>query len=112
LIAVLTNDKQVTYHIDSDQSDEIHIPADQSTAWIQQDMTFDDIPFGELARRLSKRYGVEIRFKYSELEQCLITGRFSRTETLDEGMRTLTLRCNTRILEEDEDFLMKRDNCY
>lgn len=112
LIAVLTNDKQVTYHIDSDQSDEIHIPADQSTAWIQQDMTFDDMPFGELARRLSKRYGVEIRFKNSELEQCLITGRFSGTETLDEVMRTLTLTSNTRFSEVDDEILIEGDKCY
>src|SRR5690606_29962035 len=88
LIAVLTNDTQVTYHIDSDQSDEIHIAAAQSSAWIQPHITFADTSLGELARRLPKRCGVEVRLKNTELERWLRTRRFRATDSLDELRRT------------------------
>lgn len=111
LIAVLTSDKQVTYHTESSISDQKHVEAEIPTAWVQQDMTFDDMPLVELAGHLSKRYGVEIRFKNSELEQCPITGRFTGTETLDEVMRTLALTSNARFSFTGNEVFIEGDKC-
>lgn len=53
-------------------------------------MQFDDMPFKQLAERLSRRYDVSVNFKNKELEKCLITGRFNGTETLNQILLALT----------------------
>lgn len=96
VIAVLTPDRQVTYNTEKAfASEEIPVEATGAIAWIQQDMTFDEMSLEELAGHLGRRYGVNITFGNPGLKQCRLTGRFSGTETLDEVMRTLSLLMDT-----------------
>lgn len=111
LIAVLTPEKQVTYNTETSVAGEQQVEVSEMMAWLQQDVTFDDMSFKDLAVLLSKRYGTSIRFVNPELENCRFTGRFSGTETLEEVMRTLSLTSNTRYNISADKVLVDGEKC-
>ncbi len=109
VIAVLTPDKQVTYNTVSSVSGEKPVEATETIAWLQQDMTFDDMELEELADHLGRRYGVNIKFANPELQKCRVTGRFTGTETLEEVMRTLSILVNTQYIISGKEVLIEGD---
>ncbi len=111
VIAVLTPDKQVTYNTVSSYSGEKPVEAAETIAWVQQDMTFDEMPLGELTKRLGRRYMVNILFSNPELETCEVTGRFAGTETLEEVMRTLALTLKTKYSIAGNEIIIEGEKC-
>ncbi len=112
VIAVLTPDKQVTYNKMSSTSGEKLVEATETIAWLQQDMTFDEMALEELADHLGRRYGVNITFGNPELQTCSVTGRFTGTETLEEVMRTLSILMNTQYTISGKEVLIEGEkNC-
>jgi len=61
--------------------------------WKQQDMAFDALPFGTIAKGLEKRYGVRLHFANQTLENCPVSGKFTGSETIDEVLLNI---CATR----------------
>lgn len=94
-VAVLTENKQIVYNIDSGDADQHKIDADSSIAWVQSDMTFDQMSFASLAKHLEKRYNLQIHFQNEALSHCTFTGRFSGTESALEVLNILSLTSNT-----------------
>jgi transmembrane sensor len=111
LIAVLTPEKQVTYNTETSVAGEQQVEATEMMGWLQQDVTFDEMSFKDLAVLLSKRFGTDIKFANPELENCRFTGRFSGTETLEEVMRTLSLTSNTRYDILADEVLIDGEKC-
>ncbi|MXV13770.1 FecR family protein [Hufsiella ginkgonis] len=58
------------------------------TAWIDNKMVFRNERFGDLARRMERRYNLEIAFSDEELKSVHLTGTISN-ETVDEAMKLL-----------------------
>jgi len=111
VLAILTPDKQITYYTESFLTDEKVVESDETLSWIQKDMTFDEMPLGELADHIGKRYGVEIQFISEELALCPITGRFNGTETLEEVMKTLALTSNARFSLRENIVFIEGEKC-
>lgn len=81
-------------------------------AWTKSDMQFQDMPFVQLAERLGKRYDVYISFKNPALEKCLITGRFSGTETLREVLEVLSQTMGTTYTMQDHQVELDGSGCF
>lgn len=111
LIAVLTPEKQVTYNTETLVGGEQQVAPTAATAWLQQEVTFDEMTFKDLAVLLSKRHGTQIHFLNPELENCRFTGIFSGTETLEESMHTLSLTSNTRYKILADKVLIDGEKC-
>ncbi|MDR6808885.1 ferric-dicitrate binding protein FerR (iron transport regulator) [Dyadobacter sp. BE34] len=109
--SLLTANQQVTYNTHTTVADEKIVKSQELTAWVQADMVFQEMPFGDLAETLEKRYGVKISFQNPQLQQCLITGRFSGTETLDEVFKVLTLTSNTKYSLESGELVLSGEGC-
>jgi len=109
--SLLTADQQVTYNTRTTVADEKVVKSQELTAWVQADMVFQEMPFASLAALLEKRYGVRISFQNPELQQCLITGRFSGTETLEEVFKVLTLTSNTKYTLESGKLVLSGEGC-
>ncbi len=112
LLAILTENKQVVFNTATLHSGEKMVRANETVAWAQTDMTFDALPFGELAARLEKRYDVSISFKNPALRQCTITGRFSGTETIEEVFRILSTTSNTTFSINGRDLVIDGEKCH
>lgn len=89
-LAVLLPDQQVIYNEATKVKDQSTVKAQKTVEWAKEDMQFKDMPFKQLADRLARRYNVEIRFQHAGLENCLISGRFDGTESLDAVLRTIS----------------------
>lgn len=87
LLAILVPDQQVVYNELTRVTNQNKVNALQIIEWANSDMQFSDMPFKQLADRLSRRYNVEVKFQHAELENCLITGRFNGTEPLDSALK-------------------------
>lgn len=109
--SLLTANQQVTYNTHTTVADEKVVKSQELTAWVQADMVFQEMPFGALAEMLEKRYGVKISFQNPELQQCLITGRFSGTETVEEVFKVLTLTSNTKYSLESGKLVLSGEGC-
>jgi transmembrane sensor len=90
LLATLLPNQQLVYNVDAKKALQGNVEALSTIKWAKSDMQFEDMPFKQLAERLSRRYDVSVNFKNKDLEKCLITGRFNGTETLNQVLKILT----------------------
>lgn len=81
-------------------------------AWTKSDMQFQDLPYAQLAERLSRRYDVNISFKNPALEKCPITGRFNGTETLREVLEILSQTMGTTYTMQDRQVELDGSGCF
>lgn len=111
VLAELTDNQQVVYTIASESSRTQDVEVGETLLWTTIDMSFDDLPFKELATRLGRRYGVSISFEHAGLENCPISGRFSGTESLEEVLDILSLTRNTTYKKIDGTILVSGKGC-
>lgn len=96
VLAELVANQQLTFNalsqvaVKETAQDEVKI---EQMGWTAKDMRFDSKPFGELTEILSRRYDVHIHFENQNLANCLVSGKFTGIETLEE---VLTSICLTR----------------
>ncbi len=109
VLALLTSDKQFTYNTENATSNEKLIEI--TPTWMQDDVTFDDLPFKDIASILSKRYMQSIQFASPELEKCRFTGRFTGTETLEEALKTLTITSNSQFKFDNDRVIIYGEKC-
>lgn len=109
--SLLTANQQMTYNTHTTVADEKAVKSQELIAWVQADMVFQEMPFGALAEMLAKRYGVKIAFQNPQLQNCLITGRFSGTETLEEVFKVLTLTSNTKYALDGGELVLSGEGC-
>lgn len=107
----LSADQQLVYNdqIEAPQKQEFKVA--EVLSWTGKDMSFDNLPFRELANRLARRYGVSIDFAHGGLENCPISGRFDGTESLEEVLDILSLVRNTAYHKIGENFLISGKGC-
>jgi len=90
VVAVLLPNQQVTYSNIAKTVSRQEVKAQEIITWARSDMQLDDLPFKKVAELLSRRYGIEFKFKNPEIEKCLIHGRFDGTESVKQVMDALT----------------------
>lgn len=59
-------------------------------AWVEDKLVFNDEPFGEVARKLERRYNVHIEFDNEALKQQHVSGVFER-EGLEQALEILQM---------------------
>jgi transmembrane sensor len=97
----LTPNQQVTISSDHMNVMQRLVHADKTILWASMDMQFDEMPFFELADRMERRYDVKIIFVNPNLRNCLITGRFDGTESLEKVLKTLSQTMGTNYTIKD-----------
>lgn len=76
------------------QNDEKAVPqpvasTKNETKWLKEDMQFLHTPMKDVARTISRRYGVNVAVNTPELENLIFVSNFSGTESLDEVLTVL-----------------------
>jgi hypothetical protein len=76
-----------------------NVKAIETIKWVKADMQFDAMTYKQLAEKLERRYDVQFNFKNPNMEKCLITGRFTGTEPIDQVLHIIseTLGTNYKI---------------
>lgn len=97
VLAELIANQQLAVDNEKDVMAQKVVQAVESSLWTASDLHFDNKPFGELMESLERRYAVEIIFKNPAVANCLITGSFRGTETLEEVLTTICPVRNARF---------------
>lgn len=111
VITTLIANQQAVYNMYASKLDQSTVEAQQTITWAKQDMQFDGMPYSQLAERLGRRYGVTVNFKNPNLEKCLITGRFTGTESLDQVLKTLSDIVGSTYSIDDKTVLLDGTGC-
>jgi transmembrane sensor len=74
-------------------------------------MSFDAMPFSQLAAHLDKRYDVQITFKNPALAGCPITGTFIGTESLTEVLTILSQTRGTSYVINGKEVVIDGKGC-
>jgi ferric-dicitrate binding protein FerR (iron transport regulator) len=111
LLATLLPNQQLVYNTDVQRASQEKVEAINTIEWVKSDMQIDDMPFKQLAERLSRRYGVSVNFKNKDLEKCLITGLFDGTETLAEVFKILSKTAGASYTIKDKAVLIDGAGC-
>jgi ferric-dicitrate binding protein FerR (iron transport regulator) len=113
LLAVLTSNQQVKYQpVSAAVARDSVNAASLVTDWTKQEMAFDGQTFEEVAEKLGKRYGVDIRFKKDALKKCTIKIFFDGTETLERVLDRLCTISNTSYsLVDGKNVVLDGEGC-
>jgi len=102
VLAVLTQDEQVTYNPSEPGASQQQVNAAAIvTDWTKQDMVFEDISFERVSQLLSRRYAVDINFKNPSLKNCTIKAFFNGTEPLEKVLDVLCIISNASYTKTD-----------
>lgn len=110
-LAVLLPNQQLQYkqnHVNLLLKD---VETSKLTSWVNTDMQFSDIPFGKLINSLNRRYTTEIEFQNEDLKNCLITGRFDGTESLENVLDILTKMTGGTYKWKDKKVILRGNGC-
>lgn len=89
-MAILTPKGEVEYSGKSKVATQETVSASETIKWVKADMQFDDMTYRQLADKLERRYDVRFKFKNRNMERCLITGRFTGTESIEQVLHTIS----------------------
>jgi ferric-dicitrate binding protein FerR (iron transport regulator) len=81
------------------------------TSWVNRDMQFSEIPFGALINSLSKRYQTKFEFENENLKNCLVTGVFDGTESLESVLTILTKMIGGSYKWDGEKIRLRGNGC-
>jgi ferric-dicitrate binding protein FerR (iron transport regulator) len=82
-------------------TDIMQADAETETAWRYGKLVFENAPFGEIAKKLERRYGVSIRICDKSIEQLRYRGVF-RKESLEQAIRAIQLTAKYQYKIEDD----------
>ncbi len=111
VLATLLPNQQLVYNADNKKVSQEKIEALSAVTWAKSDMQFEDMPFKQLAERLSRRYDVSVSFKNKDLEKCLITGLFDGTETLAQVFQSLSKTAGATYTIKDKAVIIDGSGC-
>lgn len=113
LLAVLTQDQQVTYNIPGNNAIRQTLVSDTDAInWLKEDMSFDGTSFATIAGLLSKRYNAQISFKNPAMENCTIKAFFRGTESLEKVLERLALISNASYTRtKDNNIVIDGEGC-
>lgn len=89
VVAVLTRNQQLVYHLNTAIAKQIVVAADTVAAWLQNALHFKEQPFGEIATQLEERYHVRIQFETPAVAAYKVSAMLNGTETLDAVLSAL-----------------------
>ena len=78
------------------------VKVDEVTAWREGEMYFDDLSLEEIARRLTRRFGVPVVIRSEALKQSRYNGAFTSKEDLERILSFLSLM-DVRLHYEKKD---------
>jgi len=97
----LLPNKQIVYHVKTEQSVFANVNAQKEMRWTSQDMLLNDVTFEAICVQLEKRYGVKIHIDGEALKAKKSTISLTRNEDLDGFLQTICDFNDAKYLKED-----------
>ena len=113
LIAILTPNQQVVYHIEKQQAQAQTVSAQTNIQWIKTGLDFNDESLAAVAKKLEERYGVHISFTNNEVANCRIyvTNPFEGTESVGDILSFICPIINATFTADGNSFIIDGKGC-
>jgi len=86
---IITPNQQISVDEAAETAIQRNVDALQSIVWKEDDLQFDNLVFGEVAKLLEGRYHVAIRFANNKVKQCRFTGNARASDTLGNILKAI-----------------------
>ncbi|WP_207513729.1 FecR family protein [Longitalea luteola] len=93
---ILLPDQRILYKSDGTFEKDSAM-AGNVTAWTTGQLVFRDMPFSGVAKRLEKRFGIQLTFKDTSIGHCRITASFHQNTPLNDILDMLALANGSTI---------------
>ncbi|HEY0054762.1 MAG TPA: FecR domain-containing protein [Pedobacter sp.] len=88
-LGIITANQQISFNSQDSESVQNQVNASKVIAWQEEELSFEDITFAEVAVRLEQRFNVEIRFVNDKLKTCRFTGKVQSTDKLEKILKVI-----------------------
>ncbi len=90
VLGIIVPNQQITFDTQKSTSSQNNIEAKNYTTWIaQNDLSFEDVTFGEAAKILGDRFKVKILFTDQSIQSKHFTSTFARSASLEQELKTI-----------------------
>ncbi len=79
-------------------------------SWKTKQMTFDDMPLGQVIEKINEVYHANIQFENTKLKHCTLTTSFNK-QSLHEVLEVIGKTLDIQIGKEGETILLKGNGC-
>lgn len=110
-LLVLKPNQQIQYKQNQPAIEAKAVETKALISWVKKDMQFTEIPFGKLIASLNRRYLTDIEFENENLKNCLVTGVFDGTESLDTVLGVLTKLAGGSYKWENNKIILSGQGC-
>ena len=107
LLTFLETDQQLVFDIEYEFVQEFIVEAVRELGWIPNELIFRNMSFGEIVRKLSDIYNVEIMFENDYLEHQRITTSLDRRESIDFLLKILSATQQSYHVFDGETFVIR-----
>ena len=97
----LLPNKQIIYHVKTEQSSFANVNAQKEMQWTSQDMLLNDVTFEAICIQLENRYGVKIHIDGDALKAKKSTISLTRNEDLGGFLQTICDFNDAKFVKED-----------
>jgi len=88
-VVFLTPNQQIVCNTTNNHYSQTSVNASEAISWLEKDMTFNNITFGEAADLLQKRFKIKIQFKSAQIKNSLFSGTAPKGNDLDDILKVL-----------------------
>ena len=107
LLATLVANQQFIHGIETEYLQEKTINEEHDVDLQLHELIFSNIPFGDIVKELSVRYGVSIVFENEELKQRRITALLDNRDSIDAMLKLLCATHQTSYTVEEKTYVIK-----
>ncbi len=79
-------------------------------SWKTKQMTFDDVPLGQVIDKINEVYHADIQFENTKLKNCTITAAFNQ-QSLHEVLEVISKTLDIQAEEQEQKILLKGKGC-
>ena len=107
LLTFLETDQQLVFDIEYEFVQELIVEAERELSWIPNELIFRNMSFGEIVRKLSGIYNVEIMFANEQLKHQRITTSLDRRESIETLLKILSAAQQANFTSDEDVFIIQ-----
>ena len=111
---ILLPKQEVTYRKDAGtlvKKTVSNISVNNSSAWKEGKLIFDETPVSEVLKRLSLAYNVKFILADEKINGCTITGSFSVSQNIEEILKSISISMDGKFVREADQFTLIGHGC-
>lgn len=108
---ILNPNQQISLNRHHDIAEQTTVDPEQVIAWIERDISFDNVTMNDAINQLEKRFDVSIGIESNSGDKCRFTATFVRGEDLRQILQVLCEFNNATLVERENGFTVRGGNC-